>query len=81
MGTRSYTAKKLRKYVRQQHRRDFRDFVNELAELPLWRRLAFCFLILWQLPSDPRKRRQWFASREMPDTVPPPRASDDDPDF
>jgi hypothetical protein len=81
MSRRNDLLKKMRQYVRRQHRRDFRRFVTEAAELPLWRRLFFCWLLLWGFPSDPREQYSWFASRQMPDTEPPDRSEEDVPDF
>jgi len=81
MGRRTDLLKKMRQYVRRQHRRDFRQFVQEAANLPLWRRLMFCWLLLWGFPSDPREQQQWFVKRKMPDTEPPDRDPEDVPDF
>jgi len=81
MSRRNDLLKKLRQYVRRQHRRDFRQFVREAATLSLWRRLTFCWLLLWGFPSDPREQAAWFMDRKMPDTDPPDRDPEDVPQF
>lgn len=81
MSRKTELLKKMRQYVRRQHRRDFKRFVEEAANLSLWRRVSFCFLLLWGFPSDPREQRDWFVSRKMPDTDPPDRDPEDVPNF